>query len=194
MGTVLGQFQGALNVSINDRGIYVADTGNNRVQEFDAFQPGYGAVMTPFNPHGFLSSQVTPPLDQPASVAATADLLAESIYIADTANNRVVLVKVPADDPLAAWNSMVAHIVTARDIPGAIPTFCSATADGYCQTFLAIGIDALSNDIDDIGPLTPVFIRSDTAEYYFEQTIDGQLLLFPVEFVKENGEWRIMQF
>ena len=50
------------------------------------------------------------------------------------------------------------------------------------------------SDITQIGPITPVFIKSDTAEYYFEQTIDGHLLLFPIEFVKENGVWKILEF
>jgi hypothetical protein len=192
-GTVLGQFQGALNVSINDRGIYVADTGNSRVQEFDAFQPGYGAMMTPLNPHGFLSLQVTPPLDQPASVAATADLLAESIYIADTGNNRVILVKVPADDPLPVWNDMVAH-ATSGHIPDAVSSFSRLTADAYLLAFLTIGSTDLASDLGRIDTLTPVFIRKDTAQYYFEQTVDGIPLLFPVDFVKENGIWKIQEF
>jgi len=40
----------------------------------------------------------------------------------------------------------------------------------------------------------PVFISNDTAQYYFEQTVNGILLLFPVEFVKENGVWKIQEF
>jgi hypothetical protein len=121
------------------------------------------------------------------------DLLAENIYIADTGNNRVVLVKLPADDPLQSWNTMVAFAASGN-LEGAISSFSSVTADGYRQTFLSIGISALTTDLNAIGLLHPVFIRSDTAQYYFEQTIDGQLLLFPVDFVKENGVWKIMQF
>ena len=45
-----------------------------------------------------------------------------------------------------------------------------------------------------IGPLTPVFIENDTAQYYFEQTIEGEVFLFPVEFVKENGTWKVLEF
>ncbi len=40
----------------------------------------------------------------------------------------------------------------------------------------------------------PVFIRDDSAQFYFEQTDAGQLLLFPVNFGKENGVWKISQF
>ncbi len=193
-GTALGQFQSPLNLSANERGIYVADAGNNRIQEFDPIQPGHGGARTPFVPRGSLSSQLSPPLNQPASAAAVADLLAESLYIADTGNNRVVLVSLPGDEPLtAAWNSMVAH-AGAGDISGAISSFSSQSAEGYRAAFLTLGASDVASLINQIGPLTPVFIRNDTAEYYFEQTVDGQLLLFPVEFVKENGVWKIEEF
>ena len=46
------------------------------------------------------------PFNQPSSVAASADLLEERIYIADTGNNRVITVKLPGDDPLSAWNNV----------------------------------------------------------------------------------------
>jgi hypothetical protein len=45
-----------------------------------------------------------------------------------------------------------------------------------------------------IPALTAVYIENDTAEYYFEQTIEGQLVLFPVEFVQENGVWKVLEF
>ena len=133
------------------------------------------------------------PFNQPSSVAASADLLEERIYIADTGNNRVITVKLPGDDPLSAWNNMVSHVASG-DIAGAITSFCSVTAEGYRQALLTLGTTDLTSDVNQIGPLTPVFIKSDTAQYYFEQTVDGHLLLFPVEFVKENGVWKILEF
>jgi kynurenine formamidase len=42
--------------------------------------------------------------------------------------------------------------------------------------------------------LTPSFINGDEAEYYFQQTINGRVLTFKVEFVKENGVWKIFEF
>jgi hypothetical protein len=88
---------------------------------------------------------------------------------------------------------MTAH-VAAGDISGAVACFSSASVDGYRQAFLCIGTAKLISDINAIGPLTPVYIENDQAEYYFEQTIGGQLLLFPVEFVKENSIWKISEF
>jgi hypothetical protein len=100
--------------------------------------------------------------------------------------------KLPTYGPLPVWNNLAAHVV-AGDVPGAVLSFSSATADGYRQAFLNLGTDSIS-DINDIGTLTPVAIRNDTAEYYFEQSIDGHLFLFPVAFVRENGVWKILQF
>jgi hypothetical protein len=42
--------------------------------------------------------------------------------------------------------------------------------------------------------LTPVVIESDTAQYRFDQVIDGITITFPVEFVKENGIWKILEY
>jgi hypothetical protein len=190
-GTALGQFQGAVNLSVGDRGLCVADAGNNRVQQFDPIPGGCVEPVTPFIARGSLSSQLG--LSQPNSVAVVPDPLQEKLYIADTGNNRVILVQLPGDDPLTAWNTMVAH-ATAGDIDGALLSFSRLTAEGYRQTFLTIGINDSISDINQIGPLTPVFINNDTAEYYFQHAIEGNLLLFPVEFVRENGLWKVMEF
>jgi len=42
--------------------------------------------------------------------------------------------------------------------------------------------------------LTPAVINRDSAQYYFEDAIAGQTITFPVEFVKENGTWKILEF
>jgi len=180
-----------INLGVGDRGIYVADTGNNRIQSFEPMPSGDGASPTPFTVRGAFSTQLS--LNQPNAVAPVADLLEEKFYVADTGNNRVILVKVTGDNPLPAWNNMVAHITTG-DISGAIPSFSSESADGYRSAYCTIGLGDLTSDITAIGTLSPVYIRNNTAEYYFEQTIGGQQLLFPVDFVKENGVWKISEF
>ncbi len=190
-GSSLGQFQGPANLSIGTRGIYVADALNNRVQFFDPLHTATGSSLTPFSAEGSLAAALS--LSQPDAVAAVEDLLEQKIYIADTGNDRILLVKLPADDPLTVWNNMVSRLAAA-DTPGAVANFCSATAEGYRQAFLTLGTGDSASDVNAIGSLTPVFIRGDTAEYYFEQTVDGHLLLFKVEFVKENGLWKILEF
>lgn len=76
----------------------------------------------------------------------------------------------------------------------AISYFSQLTADPYRQAILSIGIDKVSSDINAIGTLSPVFIENDAAQYYFEPTIEGHLMLFPVEFVRENGVWKVLEF
>jgi hypothetical protein len=44
-----------------------------------------------------------------------------------------------------------------------------------------------------IDPL-PVAIESYTAQYRFDRVVFGQVIRFPVEFVKENGVWKTMGF
>ena len=114
----------------------------------------------------------------------------------DTGNNRVILCNVPGDSPdalQAVWNGMTDR-VAAGDISGALSYFSIASADDYRRAFLSVGTANPVSAINQIGTLTPVFIKNDTAEYYFEQTISGHLLLFPVEFDKENGVWKILEF
>jgi hypothetical protein len=41
--------------------------------------------------------------------------------------------------------------------------------------------------IDDIGKISAVFIEAQSARYYFEQLIDGEIIAFPIDFVRENG-------
>lgn len=42
--------------------------------------------------------------------------------------------------------------------------------------------------------LTSAVINGDSAQYYFEDVIGGETITFPVEFVKENGVWKILEF
>jgi DNA-binding beta-propeller fold protein YncE len=190
-GADLGQFSGAMNISVGKRGVYVADTGNGRVQKLDLPAQGLFSI-TPSS----IGYAVSTNLSAPAAVAAVDSLTNELFYVADTGHDRIILCNAPGDSPdvlQAVWNNMTAR-VAAGDIPGAVQYFSSLTVDRYQQAFLAIGMSDLIPAINQIGTLTPDYIGSDTAEYYFEQTIDGQTVTFPVEFVKENGVWKIIEF
>jgi hypothetical protein len=187
-GTALGQFITPANISVGERGIYVADTGNNRIQSFNPLGNG----IYSFAPSD-IRFAVSTNLNQPAAVAAVDSLTNETFYVADTGNNRVVLYRIPSDDPTPVWNYMT-NCIAAGNISGAVSSFCNDTADGYRQSFLVIGTASLISDINQIGALTPVFIRNDAAEYYFEKNIEGHAILFPVEFMKENGVWKIISF
>ena len=67
-------------------------------------------------------------------------------------------------------------------------------AEGYRRRFLSLGAGVNAGDISQIGPLTRSSIKNDTAEHYFRQTVGANQLLFHVEFVKESGVWKILEF
>ncbi len=190
-GGPAGGFSSTLNLDVGTRGIYVADAQNNQVKEFDIIPDG-PAAPTPFLPRGVLGSELS--LSHPSACAAVESLLTEQLWIADRGNNRVILVQLPNDDdPVSVWNNMVSR-VAAGDISGAITNFSTLTADNFRQAFLTVGTTTLAANIGNIGTLTAVSVRSDSAQYYFRQTVQGYPLLFPVEFTKENGVWKILEF
>ncbi|HEU6449383.1 MAG TPA: hypothetical protein VFV23_13205 [Verrucomicrobiae bacterium] len=186
-GTNFGEFSSPARISVNERGIYIADSGNRRIQ---CFNPLVNGVYTFTNTDLRFSFS---PGFAPASVAARDDLTNELFYVADAVHNHVQLYSIAPDSPLPVWNIMTNRIA-ANDITGAVANFASETADGFQEMFLSLGTNNITSDINQIGSLTPVFIQSDNAEFYFEQTIQGHLLLFRVEFVKENGQWKILEF
>jgi hypothetical protein len=145
---------------------------------------------TPFVPRLALSTELG--LNHPKAVAAVDDLLEEKFYIADTGNNRVILVKLPLDNPEAVWNDTRARL-KAGDIEGAISHFSMLSKD-YREAFLALSNDELRSMAKDMKDIKPVSIESDKAQYYFESVVDGKTLTFPVEFHKEFGQWKIVEY
>ena len=189
-GSALGQFNGAMQLAASKRSLYVADTGNNRVQVFSHVESGEGHSPTPFNPRVALSSEMG--LNHPKAVAAVNDFLEEKIYIADTGNNRVVLVRLPLDNPEAVWND-TRSCLKAGDIEGAISHFSMISKD-YREAFLAMSKDELLSMAKDMKDIKPASIESDKAQYYFESIVEGKTLTFPVEFDKEFGQWKIVEY
>jgi hypothetical protein len=191
MGTDLGEFRAPAHLCAGERGICVADEGNDRIEIFDMVYGGEHGPLSPFNPRLAIGRELG--LKRPSAVAWANDLLEDKIYVADTGNDRVLLIRFPADTPEAAWNSMKGRLLKG-DIDGAITYFASHEAEKYRETYLAIGTNELAKTISEIPPIKPVEIKHDTAQYRFDQVIQGQLLTFPIEFVKENGKWKIMEY
>ncbi len=103
-------------------------------------------------------------------------------------------VKLPGDNPAAVWNAMTDRLNNHQDITGAISYFSFLSADRYRDAFVSIGMTDLAADIAQIGPITPVFIDADTAQYRFDQVLSGFTIMFLIDFVKENGLWKIEEF
>jgi DNA-binding beta-propeller fold protein YncE len=189
-GTTFGQFSNPLNITFGEHGAYVADTGNNRIQSFSL--PAAHSLFSADS--SAIRFVVSTNFNQPAAVVAMDDdLTTEKFWVADTANNLVRLFAIAPENVTASWTNMTAHI-SSGDIEGALANFSVASVDDYRDLFLATGISGTIATISQIGALSPVYIDDDRAEYYFTQTINGQTIGFPVEFVKENGVWKILEF
>jgi DNA-binding beta-propeller fold protein YncE len=186
-GTNFGQFSAPTNISVNARGIYVADSGNSRIECFNPLaDEAYTFTNTDlrfaFSP-GFV----------PASVSARDDLTNELFYVANNNGNSIKLYQMSPDNPLPVWNAMTNQIAAAN-VAGAMLNFSVASVDKYQQAFLSVGTANAISAINQIGTLTPVYIYQDQAEYYFTNMINGQIITFPVELDKENGVWKILEF
>ena len=189
LGSGLGQFQAPANIALGSHGTYVADTGNNRIQSFSPAAP-----HAPFSSDELsIRSPILASLNEPAAIASANDLVHETVYVADTGNNRVLVYRLGADDPSLAWNTM-RNSLEAADVPGALANFSVATKDEYQQAFLSAGTAKISSAISRIGTLSPIFINDDVAHYYFTDTVNGQLITFIVKLTRENGTWKIMEF
>jgi hypothetical protein len=191
-GPEIGQFQAPVNIATGPRGIYVADTGNNRIQFFDHIQFGHGVLPVPFIPRGVLATELG--LNQPKAVAVLSDYVQEKVCIADTGNNRILIVTLPCDAPDAVWSSMRQQLM-AGNIPAAISYFAKNSAETYRQNFLLVGSASIASMASQMpSSLIPIYIENATAQYRFEQTLGGRVLSFPVDFVKENGSWKVAGF
>ena len=190
-GAGWGQFNGSMHLDADERALYVADTGNNRVQVFDPVESGEGRSATPFNPRLTLSGELG--LNHPKAVAAVNDLLEEKLYIADTGNNRVILVKLPLDNPEAVWKDFTTRL-KAGDVEGAVANFSFMAKNDYRAAYSTLSKDELQDVVKDISVIQPVYVKSQQAQYYFESMVRGQKLLFPIEFIKEWGHWKIVEF
>jgi hypothetical protein len=98
-----------------------------------------------------------------------------------------------ADTPEAVWSAMLSHL-KAGDIEGASSYFSVATKDDYRKAFLALSKDELRSTLKDMESIKRASVEGDSAQCYFESKIDGQVITFPIEFVKEFDQWRIVEY
>jgi DNA-binding beta-propeller fold protein YncE len=181
-GVSLGQYQLPLNIAPDIQGIYVTDTGNNRIQKLD--RKTLAPVLQ-------FSSELG--LNQPAGVSIADDPVDERLWVADTGNNRVVGIRLPKIDPIHVWTIAKQNLIDGN-IEAALSHFSAAKVDSYRQLFGVIRGPKVSQDISAIGQLAPIYIDSDEARYYFSRAIGGQEFKFVITFVNENGTWKIRTF
>jgi hypothetical protein len=151
-----------------------------------------------------LSSRISEAHDAPAHVKITWAAIQSSIGLNLFLNNQLVPQLLTASPPQAGGNHSLAVVFSTfvqyqvdvtKDLLLIYNTNFSITStDDFRDMFLATGIGPTISTIGQDGPLIPVYVYSDQAEYYFTQTIDGQDIGIIIDFVKENGVWRILEF
>ena len=82
----------------------------------------------------------------------------------------------------------------AGDINGALFYYSVASKDQYREAFASLSKDDLNSMAKDLGAIKRSSLEQDTAQYYFERPISGQMITFPVEFDKEDGQWKIREY
>lgn len=191
-GTQNGQFVAPRNVASSGSQVYVADTGNNRIQNFVS-----EASRDETNPATFSfswSSGTQGGLNAPGSVACGFDPQGTTLYVADTGNNEVVLLKVAPDDtPMTVWQQMQARMA-ALDIEGAIACFSTPAKASHRDFFRSLGAQKSAETVAGAGLLSPVIIGQEDAEYSIDETINGRVISIPAYFARENARWKIQEF
>lgn len=186
-GTGPLQFQNPVNVSADSSSIYVADLGNNRIVAINRparFSHEYASRWT---------SNGAIILSNALSVAAAGTLLQDRIYIADTGNNQIQKFLLPKTSPDSVWANAKANLAAAN-IEAAVAYFVTERQNAYRAVFASRGSAALAQWMNQIGPITPVFIKENVAQSRFEMMNGGTAITFLVQYGKENGQWKIVEF
>ena len=108
-------------------------------------------------------------------------------------NNVPTIPLTKTNSPECVWNLMKSCLNT-NSIQGAVACFSIASKDEYQQAFSSLSKTDMVTYAKGLGPLKKVSIENDKAELYFTNTVAGNIITFPVEFDKENGQWKIMGF
>lgn len=181
------QFVNPVNVGEDSDHIYVADIGNNRIVALN--RPGSGTEE-------YTSAWVSTgkiALSQASSVAAARTPIDNNIYIADTGNDQVHKYLLPRADPALVWTAARANLI-AGNIEGALTSFASKTRTDYRELFTSLGTAVTTEWVSEVGELNPVYNRAAIAQSEFVVLHDGVPITFFVNFVKENGQWKIAEF
>ncbi len=187
LGPSPGEFNAPTHLSLSERGLCVADTGNNRIQLFEHQE----RPRVPLPARIALGKELN--LKAPGAAAWTHSFLEELLYIADTGNGRVLLVRLPTDSPAAVWTAMKEAMMKG-DVEKMAACFTSHAAPQYRQTFLTADPSEMRKIAEGFPPIQPVIILRHEAQYRFDQVIQGTTITFPVQFYRESGGWKIDQY
>jgi DNA-binding beta-propeller fold protein YncE len=186
------QFQSPINLSGNLRALYVADTGNSRIQKL-IWQVGESTSddIASLAFSWQLGTRLS--LNQPAAVAVSSDLVKEILYIADTGNNRVLKIELLLIAPTPVWADFKAKLLSG-DIEGALNNVATDRIPKVRHDLLLLTAADIREMMTEASDLLPILIEETIAKYRFTRVYQGAEISFSVCFVKENGKWKIVSF
>lgn len=189
MGTAQGLFKNPVGIAVSVRGICVADTGNDRVQIFEPLKRRDGImkgclVCEPLIPRAMISTELG--LNQPKAADWSDDPIKERLYIADTGNNRVILVDFPLDNPEAVWKA-ANDCLLVGNVRGALRYYSSRAKADARDYYGDMDRKDIIRQAKEEPQIIPVFIGRNSAEYRY----DKKNPTGPVLFIKEHGVWKL---
>ncbi len=196
LGSDQGKFNSPSNLTPDEifDELAVADRGNNRIEllsetgEFLQELSGLGLS----NPQGVAA----PPIPKDQTIPARA------LYIADTGNNRVLVVKIPQgsseDSPLTPYYNLIAAL-QANDVGTTVSQYISEKQKNrkvffnMIQTNEPNGLISLGQEMTQDEP--PILIQhiGDEALYIIEREEEGEMFEYDLFLERENGQWKIVQ-
>jgi DNA-binding beta-propeller fold protein YncE len=122
-GSATGDFSFPQGLAFGPNGdLYVADSGNNRIQQFSVNSNGSLNFIASFGTSGSGASAPAGELNQPTGVAVSPN---GTLWVADTLNNRVQSLS-----PSGVWTAFHTTTGTGRQTPFSVPWGVTAAPDG----------------------------------------------------------------
>ena len=116
------------------------------------------------------------------------------LHLADTGNNRVLIVQIPhGNSPILVWNAF-ATFMRSSELELALSCMTTDSAEQYREAFQLLGSAKRIAIVDEVGVLTPEYVGANLAKFTFTRNLSGRLVKFSVSFAKENGRWKIIEF
>jgi hypothetical protein len=98
------------------------------------------------------------------------------------------------DSPEATWSAAKAALISGN-ISSAVANFSRGSAKKYRQAFMSVSTEELASIVGKIpDQITVAVIENDDAQYWFDKIVGGVTVTVSIDFVKEHGIWKILEF
>lgn len=95
--------------------------------------------------------------------------------------------------PEVVWSKMKEQLIKGN-IKGALRYFSSKSVEDYRESFQSLGKDDLTALANQMGPISQIERNNDKATYLFESKVGDTYIGFPIQFVREDSHWKILEY